>query len=433
MKKVFLTAAILASMTSVSSAASVNPFTDVPRGHWAYDAVEQLRQDGIIEGYGDGSFRGERTITRYEMAQMIARAMDEMERIQNHAIASNQPRVLDNVGADKAMIDRLAAEFSDELNNLGVRVSNLEKYSDKLKWTGELRYTYWSHRDENAAGSKNKSNIDRLQLRLFPEAEINDHWKAKARLNATLDMKTDTLSDVTASYVYAEGTYKNFQLNIGRQSLYSTNDDGLLVDDFFSGAQITVGNKFKAILEAGRWGGGIFSTDKASYQGIQLNYGSNRFSGGVAYRNFDSDSVRTSTRLVNYSNDADVDSARIISAGLKYKFGSSVTLAGSYANNTEADNYDNSWSTQLSYKGANKSQPNSWGIYAAYRRISPNVSFAPTYFTMSNSHNNRKGVEFGLSYTPFKNIVADLQYFTGEVLTNGRDSDTIFGRVRAFF
>ena len=109
-----------------------------------------------------------------------------------------------------------------------------------------------------------------------------------------------------------------------------------------------------------------------------------------------------------------------------------MTLAGSYANNTEADNYDNSWSTQLSYKGANKSQPNSWGIYVAYRRLSPNVSFAPTYLALS-SHNNRKGVEFGMSWSPWKNIVADAGYFTGETLTTKLDSDTIYGRVRAFF
>ena len=430
MKKVFLTAAVLASMTSVSFAASTNPFTDVPRGHWAYDAVEQLRQDGIIEGYGDGTYRGERTITRYEMAQMIARAMDQFDS-KVKSLSANQPRVLDNVNADKAMLDRLAAEFSDELNNLGVRVSNLEKYSDKLKITGELRYVYWSHRDEQDNGSKNRNNINRLELRLFPTAEINDHWSAKARLTTRADLRNDSIGNVMGTYVYAEGKYDNFQLNVGKMPFYSTNDEGLLVDDFFSGAQVTVGNKFKAILEAGRWKGGIFSTDTASYQGIQLNYSASRFTGGIAYRNFESDSVNNLATYRDNNTELE-DSARIISAGASYKFGSSVTLAGSYANNTEADNYDNSWSTQLSYKGANKSQPNSWGIYVAYRRLSPNVSFAPTYLALSD-HNNRKGVEFGMSWSPWKNIVADAGYFTGETLTTKLDSDTLFGRVRAFF
>ena len=103
-----LTGALLLGVTGTSFAAS-NPFTDVPRGHWAYDAVEQLRQDGVIEGYGDGTYRGERTITRYEMAQMIARAMDQFD--QQVKGLSGQKPVVQNVGADKAMLDRLAAEL----------------------------------------------------------------------------------------------------------------------------------------------------------------------------------------------------------------------------------------------------------------------------------------------------------------------------------
>ena len=72
-------AAALAAALTVGAAsttfAAANPFSDVPRDHWAYDAVTQLAADGVVEGYGDGTFRGDRSITRYEMAQMVARAM----------------------------------------------------------------------------------------------------------------------------------------------------------------------------------------------------------------------------------------------------------------------------------------------------------------------------------------------------------------------
>ena len=115
-------AALLAASASTAFAAT-NPFEDVPEGHWAYDAVAQLAADGVIEGYGDGTYRGDPEITRFEMAKMIARAMA-------------------NGGGDRAMLDKLAAEFADELNQLGIRVAALEKKVDNMTWKGQLRYRY---------------------------------------------------------------------------------------------------------------------------------------------------------------------------------------------------------------------------------------------------------------------------------------------------
>ena len=117
MKKT-VAAAVAAAFVMGASAttfAAANPFSDVPAGHWVYKAVANLATEGIIEGYGDGTYRGDRLITRYEMAQMIAKAM-----------AKNP------TGASKADLDRLAAEFRDELAALGVRVAELEKYADKV-------------------------------------------------------------------------------------------------------------------------------------------------------------------------------------------------------------------------------------------------------------------------------------------------------------
>ena len=116
---------ILGGSGTVSAAA--NPFSDVPADHWAYDAVSQLAADGVINGYGDGTYRGDRNITRYEMAQMIAKAMAKS----------------DVSAKNKALIDKLAAEFSDELNNLGVRVAKLEKHADKVKCR---RFSDWCDR-----------------------------------------------------------------------------------------------------------------------------------------------------------------------------------------------------------------------------------------------------------------------------------------------
>ena len=94
-----LTTALVVGAASTTFAAA-NPFSDVPSGHWAYDAVAQLAQDGVIDGYGDNTFQGDKNITRYEMAQMVANAMAK----------SNTSKVS---GADHAPVEKLKAEFSD--------------------------------------------------------------------------------------------------------------------------------------------------------------------------------------------------------------------------------------------------------------------------------------------------------------------------------
>ena len=53
---------------------AVDSFSDVPQGHWAYEALDYLAQHGVIEGYKDGTFQGNRTMTRYEMASIVANA-----------------------------------------------------------------------------------------------------------------------------------------------------------------------------------------------------------------------------------------------------------------------------------------------------------------------------------------------------------------------
>ncbi|WP_036378677.1 S-layer homology domain-containing protein, partial [Mitsuokella jalaludinii] len=287
MKKTLVSALTTALVVGAASTtfAAANPFSDVPADHWAYDAVSQLAADGVIEGYGDTTFRGNQNITRYEMAQMIAKAMAKT----------------DVSAADKALIDKLAAEFSDELNNLGVRVSNLERNADNVKWNGQARYRYWSQRYEQKDGSTKKQNKDQLNFRLEPSAEVNNNWHVKARIDAFMNPSKDETSDLTVKRVWAQGDYKNFQVKLGKMPFFSTETAGMLFDDQFSGAQVTFGKNLKATLEAGRWdlnsantqsnlhdAAGKTDDDAANYQGIALNGTAGKLYGGAAYRHFNS-------------------------------------------------------------------------------------------------------------------------------------------------
>ena len=437
MKKTLVSALTTALVVGAASTtfAAANPFSDVPADHWAYDAVSTLAADGVIEGYGDTSFKGDKNITRYEMAQMVAKAMAKT-----------------NVsGNDKALLDKLSAEFADELNNLGVRVANLERNADKVKFTGEARYRYWSYRAEAADGTKTKTNVDKLQFRIIPTAEINDNWKVTGRVTGAVDMAKDTSNDMSLDYVYADGNYKNFEVKLGKQNLFSTADEGLVADDFFSGAQVTFGSKLKVALEAGRWdlGGkandGIGNSrysdvkaktrvaglddDAASYQGIDIGYTAGKLNLGTAYRQFSSDLFKYVT---NYRNGETSDKAQIWSLGGRYTFSKNVALAASYAKNAKADNFNESHNIELDYKGADKKNKGSWGAYVAYRYVAQNVSLMPTYDTI-RAANNEKGWDFGASYIPFTNVLTTLGYFNGKDLATNQKADTLYARVSFFF
>ena len=444
MKKTLVSALTTALVVGAASTtfAAANPFSDVPADHWAYDAVSQLAADGVIEGYGDTTFRGNQNITRYEMAQMIAKAMAKS----------------DVSAADKALIDKLAAEFSDELNNLGVRVSNLERNADMVKWNGQARYTYRSLRaeDANKDGHKNRKNSDKLLFRLEPSAEVNSNWHVNARLDATTEMSDDKGSgtnhdedQVKLQRIYAQGNYGNFQTQLGKFGLY-TPEQGLVFDDEMSGANVSFGKDLKATIYAGRIDvsddkglyNGLKKDDAANMQGITLQYASpaSKWTGGAAYYHLNSDAFKKvyeeGAKAVGlngndpYTNSNDEDNANIWSANLGYNFDGTSRLFAAYANNTSADNLDKSWQVLYNYKGAQAENKGTWGAYAAYRYLG---TYTSIFGTEDAQVVGAKGWEVGANYAPFRNVVATAKYFNGKGIDSDRDVDTLWGRVQFFF
>ncbi|WP_133516444.1 S-layer homology domain-containing protein [Halanaerobium saccharolyticum] len=77
MKKLTITIALLL-VVALAMPAFAQSFSDVPSDHWAYDAINKLVAAGIVEGYPDGEFKGQQSMTRYEMAVMVSRALDKI-------------------------------------------------------------------------------------------------------------------------------------------------------------------------------------------------------------------------------------------------------------------------------------------------------------------------------------------------------------------
>ncbi len=164
MKK-FFSAVVFLLAVGLASRAFATTLVDVPSGHWAEDAVQKLIDSGLIEGYPDGTFKGDRSMTRYEYAMVIARLMDILDKSYcgkdqcggkpgAPAVAGGKcecPIDPAQIEETKAIVKKLAAEFKDELAALKVqvdenstRIASLEKKVDnafigKLQVKGSIR------------------------------------------------------------------------------------------------------------------------------------------------------------------------------------------------------------------------------------------------------------------------------------------------------
>ncbi|WP_288759065.1 S-layer homology domain-containing protein [uncultured Veillonella sp.] len=252
MKKRFAAVFAATAVLGVTTAFAANPFSDVTPSDWAYQSVSQLAAAGVINGYPDGTFQGQKNITRYEMAQMVAKAMA------NEARANAE---------QQAMINRLADEFSSELNNLGVRVANLENKVGNVKVTGDVRLKYQGTDKEGAftnkdGGDKDKKSKFQFRGRVQFNATVNENTTATVRLTSG-DREfgdADTGSTAKVDRVYVTHNFgKDFSLTAGRFNAFIGN--GLIYDDTFDGAALTyAGDKVTAtvahgyFMEAGLFG-----------------------------------------------------------------------------------------------------------------------------------------------------------------------------------
>ena len=446
MKKTLVSAITTALVVGAASTtfAAANPFSDVPADHWAYDAVAQLAQDGVVNGYGDGTYRGQKNITRYEMAQIIAKAMAKT----------------DVSAADKAKIDKLAAEFSDELSNLGVRVAGLEKKVDNVKWKGFVRYEYVTRNRGYAPSSWKKQH---MLMRLEPSMQINKNWTGHARME--YGVSTNSGTNLTygpsqggyredfshVNLLYAEGKYGTTDIKLGRFKTYSKPTHGLAADNFVTGAQVAFGKNLKVQLAAGRYNwygdqknswikdnpdtadGCNYDYKSASYMSADVSYAKGKFDTGIGYREYHGSTFCrdvygqfNDTHKSRYSDGdntiADVD------FGIGYHFTPTLYFNADYAAATKAGNkltsdYKKSYNIQLSYKTMNPAKKGSFGIWVAYRHIANTVTITPTY--MCNTYSNEQGWNFGFKYAFAKNITGDVEYYKArafEAPANGDDN-----------
>ena len=374
MKKILAIAAV-AALTAGVSAYAANPFSDVSTDDWAYQAVADLSDQGVVEGYPDGTFRGERNMTRYELAQVIARLMAREDELN---------------GQQRATLDKLAGEYADELANLGVRVSNLEKKVGNIYWSGDARMRYQRHRDLGIDQTNGKVTLkDHAddwdgRMRINVAGRVNDQVTVKGRFLTEMNFKDSESSSTIMDRLHVE---------------YQPTDK----------LSIDLGRTGVGLSETG-----IFMDSDGQFDGIIANYDQGRFNLSAGYGRFGSDPLdvyheydnwfvkagttiadkidlsafyteyKTKNDIKQLNNDLNdviddafgntvdsidlnADDIAIWGVGTRVDLGSGFVLDGDYIKHAD-DTTDKAsmWTAGLTYGAVDTSKPGTWTLGVHY-------------------------------------------------------------------
>ena len=349
MKKILALAAV-AALTAGVSAYAANPFSDVTADDWAYQAVSDLSAQGVVEGYPDGTFKGERNMTRYELAQIVARLMAKEDQLN---------------AQQQATLDKLAGEYADELANLGVRVSNLEKKVGNISWSGDAKMMYTNNAEKTA------KDTYKGRIRLNVKGQVNDATYVQGRIltnmyfkDAGKDDGNTTMDRLFVNHNFGEKT----SVVLGRQDL--TVFGGLEYDDAFDGAKLAYNDgKFDAYAAFGQLNAGKFDSEDAAFGGLGYDFGVAKLN--AAYFNFTGDKAKT------VSGFDSIWGANLVVPVQDF------SVFGEYWD-SNADKNDNAYQAGLGYSTLDASKPGTFALNVAYNKVGANAYLGGTTYDASD-------------------------------------------------
>lgn len=423
-KRTALLALAFAALSATAFAADgADSFSDVPKDHWSYEALDYLAKNGVIEGYADGTFQGNRTMSRYEMAAITARAMQ----------VSNL-----DIGA-RSVLEKLEKEYGSELATLRAQVEqNTEDIRknreaiERFKVHGFVRTQYDYDKNTDADTLDRSANRFYMDLRL--DMKVNDIWTVKAQSETNRHYNNGHLRGENAMNENAQQTWSghdgNFQriwveaqqdgrwLNLGRawrglgfqNVLFGNESDGFQFGIPIKGTNLTAsgfwmastgaGNK-ESLYGVGLWGAVGHNFDiNVAYARSSLGKNESYTSGLIDHYEADPvthrvfpvyrDNDRTNPRSYGYVVSAATNVAK------------NVRVIGDYVQ-TDADEQNKSVALRLNYKGTKLDDVGSFGVYARYVRYGANGWLAGDD-EWGSTWNGTKGWIVGFKYVPWKNV-----------------------------
>ena len=420
MKKILALAAV-AALTAGVSAYAANPFSDVTPDDWAFQAVSDLSVQGVVEGYPDGSFKCERNMTRYELAQIIARLMAKEDQLN---------------AEQQATLDKLAGEYADELANLGVRVANLEKKVGNISWSGDARMQYQHNLGETTKHEDSWNG----RMRINVQGQVNDEVTVNGRFVTNMYFKNapeggdnddgDTTMDrINAKWTPNDATY----VTIGRQGV-ALDQTGTFWDEdgVFDGVAAGWDNG-KVGVEAGY---GRFKSAENEAEGwssqdkTEAWYG--KLTGHIA------DAADVSAFYLKNAQKQDQgaqvgENASAWGAGLSYGIGD-FTVDGDYVKTQNTQAGDAAlWTAGLTYGEVDTDKVGSWSLGAHYVKADKGSMFlGNTALDMGDQlgFSNDTNVKFWVAKAGVavqKNVELDAYYNFAAKADEGEDPDDTWG------
>ena len=414
MKKILALAAV-AALTAGVSAYAANPFSDVTPDDWAFQAVSDLSVQGVVEGYPDGSFKGERNMTRYELAQIIARLMAKEDQLN---------------AEQQATLDKLAGEYADELANLGVRVANLEKKVGNISWSGDARMQY----HHELANRTEHADLWSGRMRINVEGQVNDQVTVNGRFVNEMDFKNGDSSSTSMDRINAKWTPNDATyVTIGRQGV-ALDVTGTFWDEdaVFDGVAAGWDNG-KVGVEAGygRFKSAENEADGWSTQDkMEAWYG--KLTGHIA------DAADVSAFYLKNAQKQDQgaqvgENASAWGAGLSYGIGD-FTVDGDYVKTQNTQAGDAAlWTAGLTYGEVDTDKVGSWSLGAHYVKADKGSMFLGcTALDMGDQlgYANDTNVKFWVAKAGVavqKNVELDAYYNFAAKADDGVDPDDTWG------
>ena len=406
MKKILALAAV-AALTAGVSAYAANPFSDVTADDWAYQAVSDLSAQGVVEGYPDGTFKGERNMTRYELAQIVARLMAKEDQLN---------------AEQQATLDKLAGEYADELANLGVRVSNLEKKVGNIYWSGDARMRY----QDNSLVKDGKKVSDTWdgRMRINVKGQVNEKTTVNGRLTYNMNFKdSDKDSGVYMDTLNVKHQFGDFAVTLGRYANNFGNEYSWRFGDShnFDGAELSYAKSaFDAKVGFGKWNTNYDSAKQIDIDGQDALYAKAGYNFGVA--KLGADYVKFQ------NNDTKLAGNELYGIDLYVPVGD-FRVQGEYVKNTTTtEKYDDAWNVGLGYGKADWKKPGTWALDVFYNEIGKGTYFGGTGLGTDILKNLKTGdqIKFwnvGADVTLQKNVQLHAEYAFGADLEKAADPD----------
>ena len=423
------------SVANAATQAYVNTpgaFADVPAGHWSYSAVSKLAAEGIVDGDGNGNFAGNKTLTRYEMAVIVAKAMA-------HSDQANEQT--------KELIGKLANEYNLELVNLGARVAKTEQAIERFTFHGDVRARYRNYQYDHGHDDGEKD----IRFRLFPTVKVNDKWIVSGELAAADDWRsssdTNDANSVKLRQLYTQGPLGDTGINLQlgkfvywagggpEERTWSPMGNTLNLGMnavCMKGAKFSFGEKLRTDVVYGR-----ANTDFPQY--VDYNYvnpGNAGFKGkdvtvyGIATRWSPTNNLDFQVNYHGFESDSDVfgnafndptDKLRLAEIGGMYQMSKDWRLTA-LASHSDADEETNAYKAELRYKKADLSKAGSWALFGSYINVEANsiwraddpgeaIWISPSTFKDTAGNNlGVKGWSFEAAYVPSPNTVLRATY-----------------------